>query len=292
MIERPLLFAWALVLVGLLVVAEAAQAQDPTPCDNAVAEANTHFLFGRFDEASGLLETCLIREAFSEEDKPPVYELLAQVYEANGQEAEARTALAALLALDPGYAPDPDFPASFKDLVEAVRDEMEAPAPVEAPPPGLVVEVTVASVQGEGVRNVRLRQDGDGLVITYDLIGTAKKYAVDLLLSTDGGRSFEALPQTVTGDVGAGILPGTTKEITWAVLQDYPQGLAGDPYRVQVATRKQRSRGLLYVLGGALIAGSGATVALLLGGGDDGGNGGNGGGADDIPAPPGRPPGN
>lgn len=282
-----MLLAWALALVGLAVGPAAAQDQEPLPCKEAVAEANTHFQFGRFGEASGLLEACLIRDAFSDEAKPPVYELLAQVYEAGGQEAEARMALAALLALNPDYAPDPDFPASFKALVEAVRSEV-MPPPLEAPP-GPVVEVAPASTHGEAVRNVRLRQDGDQLVVTYDLIGTAKRYTVSLLLSTDGGRSFEALPETVTGDVGAAVPPGTGREITWAALHDYPRGLAGDQYRVQVATQKQRDRGLLYVLGGALIAGGGATVALLLGGGDDGG--GNG-GAVDIPTPPGRPPGN
>ena len=291
---RPFFVVWALVLAVPPVVPEMAHAQEPPTCENAVAEADTHFQFGRFREASTLLEACLIREAFSEDDRPSVYELLAQIYEANGQMALARTALTELLSLIPGYEPDPAFPTSFKDLVHGLKSERAAAEPddpsLEAPPSGPVVEVTPASTHGEDVRNVRLWQEGDWLVITYDLVGTAKKYAVRLLLSTDGGLSYEALPQTVTGQVGEGLLPGASKEMRWAVLQDYPQGLAGDQYRVQVTARKQKRRGLLYVLGGALVAGSGATVALLLGGGDDGGN--SNGDADAIPAPPGRPPGN
>ncbi len=116
--------AWVVVLVALLVVPEAAQAQES--CDQALAEANTHFSFGRFDEAITLLDACLEQDAFSEEQQRQAYEILAQVYEANGQEQEARTALAELLTLSPGYEPDPAYPSSFRDLVEAVKGELAA----------------------------------------------------------------------------------------------------------------------------------------------------------------------
>ena len=112
--------AAALLCIAVLWTA---QAQEPATCENAVTEANTHFLFGRFDEASGLLEACLVREVFSEEEKPPVYELLAQVYEADGQEQEARAAVAALLALDPGYEPAPDVAASFSGFLTTVTED-------------------------------------------------------------------------------------------------------------------------------------------------------------------------
>ena len=161
--------------------------------------------------------------------------------------------------------------------------------------PEPVVEVTLAAVQGEVVRNVRLNQEDGRVVVAYDLVGTAKKYEVGLLLSIDGGRNFLPLPQRVAGDVGKDIQPGAGKEMTWAALEDFPQGLAGDQYRLQVTAQKQGGGALLYILG-AVVAGGGATAALLLGGGggdDGGGNGGN----DPpppagIPVPPGRPGGN
>ncbi len=301
--------AWVLVLVALLVVPEAARAQEPAPCEDAVATANNHFLFGRFDEAIELLEDCLSQEAFSDEEKPAFYKLLVQVFDAKGLEEKVKEMLAALLVLVPNYEPDPDDPQAFKVMVEAykqdlrqiaaqeetpVEEEEEAP-PVEEPEPAPVVEVTLAVAQGEAVRNVRLSQEDGRVVVAYDLAGTAKKYSVSLLLSIDGGRNFLPLPQRVAGDVGKDIQPGAGKEMTWAALEDFPQGLAGDQYRVQVTAQKQGGGALLYILG-AVVAGGGATAALLLGGGggdDVGGNGGN----DppppaDIPVPPGRPGGN
>jgi len=298
-----LLLAGALALLLPLIAPKTAQAQEPVVCQDAVATANNNFLFGRFDEAIALLEECLSQGAFSDEEKPDVYKMLVQIFDAKGLEEKVLEMLAELLALVPNYEPDPDDPPAFKLMVEAYKREMaqvvvqeETPVEEEAPQepePGPVVEVTLAAVRGEVVRKVQIRQDGDWLVVTYDLVGTAKKYEVRLLLSTDGGRSFEALPQTVTGEVGQGILPGAAKEMRWAVLQDFPQGLAGDQYRVQVTAQKQGGGALLYILG-AVVAGGGVTAALLLGGGGNGGGNGNGGngGPDPIPVPPGRPPGN
>ncbi len=305
---RPLLLAGALALLLPLIAPKTAQAQEPVACEDAVATANNNFLFGRFDEAIELLEECLSQGTFSDEEKPDVYKLLVLVFDAKGLEEKVREMLAELLALVPNYEPDPDDPEAFKQMVEEykqgmrqIADQEEAPVeeeeapPVEEPEPELVVEVRLAAVQGEVIRNVRLNQEDGRVVVAYDLVGTAKKYEVGLLLSTDGGRNFLPLPQRVAGDVGKDIQPGAGKEMTWAALEDFPQGLAGDQYRVQVTAQKQGGGALLYILG-AVVAGGGATAVLLLGGG--GGNGGNGNGDNGppppagIPAPPGRPGGN
>ena len=307
---RPLLLAGALALLLPLMAPKTARAQEPVPCEEAVATANNHILFGRFDEAIGLLEDCLLgQDAFSDDEKPAVYKLLLQIFDAKGLEEKVKEMLVELLALVPNYEPDPDDPQAFKLMVESYKREMaqiaeqeetpveeeeEAP-PVEEPLPEPVVEVTPAAAQGEAVRNVRLSLVDGRVVVAYDLVGTAKKYEVGLLLSTDGGRNFLPLPQRVAGDVGKDIQPGAGKEMTWAALEDFPQGLAGDQYRVQVTAQKQGGGALLYILG-AVVAGGGATAALLLGGGggdDVGGNGGNGPPPPaGIPVPPGRPGGN
>ncbi len=309
---RPFLLAGAIVLLLPLIAPKTAQAQEPVACEDAVTTANNHFLIGRFDEAIELLEDCLRQDAFSDEEKPAVYKLLVQVFDANGLEEKVKEMLADLLELVPNYEPDPDDAEAFKGMVEAykqdmaqaaaqeetpVEEEEEAP-PVEEPEPEPVVAVTLAAAQGVVVRNVRLSQEDGRVVVAYDLVGTAKKYEVGLLLSTDGGRNFLPLPQRVAGDVGKDIQPGAGKEMTWAALEDFPQGLAGDQYRVQVTAQKQGGGALLYILG-AVVAGGGATAALLLGGGGGGDEGGGNGGNDPpppppagIPAPPGRPGGN
>ena len=281
---RRSLFGLSLMLMLAVAGPQVAPAQEPVQCEEALTRALDLFeMEADFEAARDLLEECERQDAFSLEEKPEVYLLKARIYEAMGLVEQMKTALAQLLALVPGWTPGPDVPPQVRQMVEEYRREMERQEP----------DVKVAPARGEAVLNVQLRQDGDRWVVAYDLVGTAKKYRVRLLLSTDGGRSFDALPQAVTGDVGKGIRPGAGKEIVWAAGQDFPQGLAGDQYYVQVEAEKQGGRGLLYVLGGAVVAGGGVTAALLLGGG-----GGNGETTIEptppqtIPTPPGRPPGN
>lgn len=104
------------------------------------------------------------------------------------------------------------------------------------------------------------------------------------------GRSFEALPEVLAGAVGEDIAPGTGKQIVWAALVDFPQGIAGQDNRVRLAVEEQGGGGFLWVLGGAIVAGAGTTVGLLLGGGGgESEGGGNTGGNTGIPTPPDPP---
>ena len=72
------------------------------------------------------------------------------------------------------------------------------------------------------VRDVSCRQDGDKIVISYNL---KKKADVDVFCSTDGGRTFKRIFR-VSGDVGYGIAPGK-KEVVWCVLEEH-DNLVGD----------------------------------------------------------------
>jgi hypothetical protein len=65
------------------------------------------------------------------------------------------------------------------------------------------------------VRDVSCRQDGDKIVISYNL---KKKADVDIFCSTDGGNTFKRIFR-VSGDVGYDISPGN-KEIVWNVLDE------------------------------------------------------------------------
>ena len=80
-----------------------------------------------------------------------------------------------------------------------------------------------ASASGTNVvRDVVCRQDGDRIVISYNL---KKKADVDLFCSTDGGKTYKRIFR-VSGDVGYGISPGK-KEVVWNVLEER-DNLTGD----------------------------------------------------------------
>ena len=150
------------------------------------------------------------------------------------------------------------------------------------------LRVRLAGQHGDAVTGVRVQRDSTRLMVRYDLVGEEDEYEVALQLSTDGGQTYQDLRGTVNGAVGEEIAPGSGKKITWAALTDYPQGLAGDQYRLRVSAKVAGGRNtLLWVVGSALAAGVGVTVALLLGGGGSGGDGGSGGYAT-PPVPPGN----
>ena len=80
-----------------------------------------------------------------------------------------------------------------------------------------------ASASGTNVvRDVVCRQDGDRIVISYNL---KKKADVDVFCSTDRGKTYKRIFR-VSGDVGYGISPGK-KEVVWNVLEER-DNLTGD----------------------------------------------------------------
>lgn len=145
------------------------------------------------------------------------------------------------------------------------------------------IRIQLAEKQGDAVSNVRLRREKEKLAVRYDLVGGSEQYNVDLLLSTNGGKTFEPLPKTVTGAAGEEIQPGSGKTIVWAVLEDFPKGFPGEGNRLRVATDAQGGRGVFWIIGSAVVAGGGATVAALLLGGDESGEG-------SLPESPPAPP--
>jgi hypothetical protein len=150
------------------------------------------------------------------------------------------------------------------------------------------LQVELAENQDNEIANTQMNREGDRLVVEYDLVGNKDGYTIELLLSTDGGETYEPLPEAVAGDAGSGIAPGRDKQLVWAAVEDYPEGITGEANRLRLDARPQGGGGLLWVLGGALAAGAGTTAAALLGV-FDGGNGG-GGGPPDLPDAPPAPP--
>lgn len=152
------------------------------------------------------------------------------------------------------------------------------------------LEVELADDPDDEVVNAQLSREGHRLVLAYDLVGEADAYSVSLQLSTNGGKTFESIPETVAGATGDDVPPGRDKQVVWAVLEDVPDGLVGSGNRLRLAVEPERGNRLFWVLGGSLAAGAGATAAAVLGvfGGSDGGGGGEDGGG--LPTSPPAPP--
>lgn len=143
------------------------------------------------------------------------------------------------------------------------------------------------SAQEVDVRNTNFRQEGTKIVVTYDLLGEeGEEYAVNLLLSTSGGRAFDYEPTAVSGNVGDGVRPGLGKRITWNVLEDFPDGLQSQNVQLKVVVKNEGGNGWLYTIGGAVLVGGGGTLAAFLTGLIGGDSGSGSGGSDPTPIPP------
>jgi hypothetical protein len=63
---------------------------------------------------------------------------------------------------------------------------------------------------------------GGLVVVSYDLTtdNPSRRFSVALTVSDDEGQTFEIIPRTVSGDVGATVVGGTGKRITWEAARD------------------------------------------------------------------------
>lgn len=78
------------------------------------------------------------------------------------------------------------------------------------------------SALAQNATNVRVRQDGETIVITYDL---DKKANVRVLVATGQSNQYTEL-KAVTGSVGKDISAGVNKQIIWQPLQEQTEFVA------------------------------------------------------------------
>jgi len=72
----------------------------------------------------------------------------------------------------------------------------------------------------QSISNVQHRQDGERIIITYDM-DSEMPLDITVYLSTDGGKSFSNSPlRSISGDVGREVRPGNGKQITWNVFSE------------------------------------------------------------------------
>ncbi len=97
-----------------------------------------------------------------------------------------------------------------------------------------------SGLNAQTVTVTNVEQDGQKLVVSYDITGGTGNYEVSLHCSTDDGTTWAGPLKSVSGDVGKNITAGLTKKITWTVLNERAD-LKGDQVRFKVKAWKDDS---------------------------------------------------
>ena len=74
----------------------------------------------------------------------------------------------------------------------------------------------------ENASNIRVRQEGKAIVVTYDL---SKNSVVRLLMASGNSTQYTEL-KAVTGNVGKGVPAGKSRKIVWNPLDEYENFIA------------------------------------------------------------------
>ncbi len=139
----------------------------------------------------------------------------------------------------PGNGTPLALPASTPGLA---RDLAEVEIPAEALPPGThEVGVRVRDEQNRWSRAVLRRftvyrtdvqaaqREGTKLVdLSFDLFEAPQPFTVVVLISADGGLTWDVPNGSLTGDVGAGVKAGPNRQAIWHAGEDWPNGFAED----------------------------------------------------------------
>ena len=116
------------------------------------------------------------------------------------------------------------------------------------------------------IGNIRCEVTKDEKInIYYQLTGKGT-YTVTMEVSTDGGKTFDIKPVTLSGDAGEGISAGTTKKIEWDVLSDISQ-LSGNMVVILEASREPDKPINKWLLLAGIVLTGGAIAAMGGGGG-------------------------
>ena len=104
-----------------------------------------------------------------------------------------------------------------------------------------ILTITIALITGivfsqtGSITNINPAQRTDGSMIidiTYDLAGPEPDYYITVEASFDGGVNFNPA-DSVSGDAGAGVTPGTGKQIEWKFGAEYP-GTYSDQMQIRL----------------------------------------------------------
>ena len=116
----------------------------------------------------------------------------------------------------------------------------------------LFLFVSATSLLAENATNVRVRQEGKAIVVTYDL---SKNSVVRLLMALGKSNQYTEL-KAVTGNIGKGVSAGQNRKIVWKPLEENEtfiaenvrfkvEAMSSYDYRAQNATMKTLVMGQL-----------------------------------------------
>ncbi|MBN1340088.1 MAG: formylglycine-generating enzyme family protein [Bacteroidales bacterium] len=104
----------------------------------------------------------------------------------------------------------------------------------------LLVLAGLSFAQTGSITNILPAQRTDGSMIIdimYDLTGPEPDYYITVETSFDGGVNFSPA-DSVTGDAGAGVMPGTGKQIEWRFGAEYP-GTYSNQMQIRLTASQQ-----------------------------------------------------
>lgn len=84
--------------------------------------------------------------------------------------------------------------------------------------------VSALVMRAENASNVRIRQEGKSIIITYDL---SRRSVVRVLMSTNNSGNYTEL-KAVSGNVGKGVPAGNARKIVWHPLEENGEFVAKD----------------------------------------------------------------
>lgn len=114
-----------MLLVLFSVATSTAQAQDTeADCSSALAEAETAYFNGAFDQTLTLLQPCIEGDSYSSDQAQQAFTLLGRTHFILGNTEEARSAIESLYLLNPRYTPPSQLPPNFVSFISSVRNDM------------------------------------------------------------------------------------------------------------------------------------------------------------------------
>jgi hypothetical protein len=84
--------------------------------------------------------------------------------------------------------------------------------------------VSALVMRAENASNVRIRQEGKSIIITYDL---SRRSVVRVLMSTNNSSDYTEL-KAVSGNVGQGVPAGKARKVVWHPLEEKEEFVAKD----------------------------------------------------------------
>lgn len=129
---RSWIIAFMVIGLGVGITARPAVAQEnerPT-CEEAIAQAESAYLNGNFQEAINQVSACLDRQDASEDQIVASNRLLSLSHLRLNELQQARAAIVNIFGVRPGYEADPvEDPPEYVSLVSIVRQEVQPEVP-------------------------------------------------------------------------------------------------------------------------------------------------------------------